>query len=435
MFDSKETKSSPGLLGAFRKVSRLFHVGKINPGDLVGMAVKAMEDSKMKLGKGQCPIVPDEYCITLAGDNYDVFASMIDNLQEQIASQLRAYASDAGLELNKNRVVVLISRMPSSRKGYARAEALFSCDTDLSVLQMTDPLDDISIHLDGDDRTMLFGQLSQRETWKDNYGLNSNIDKSRLEEIVKLIDAGLMEDASVLLDQLQEQNSGHNGLWILHDYISVVNGDESALKRLKSRNLLVKDDPLLSASLAIMLLEKGDLESALWEIMEALNNNLGHPVLLFVLAQAYHEMDLSNLSGEIMRQLNINDAQNPEALDLMRRFLPYRSAPDKKSHTTGKYYKIKLYDPDSKNQKLLIETRKTKILLGRKGGNINPDVEIEDDMVSSPHCQIVNNDGIFYLIDSNSRNGVFVRGERIQTKQLVNGDVFKLGNTRLVFEL
>jgi hypothetical protein len=420
-----------------RRVSRLFRIRKIKPGDLLEMAIQALEDSKVTLRRGQAPVAPDHYCLSLPGESFDEFTALKDTLEKRIADQLRAYAADAGYILHKNHVKVLLIRMPSSRRGYVHAETFFSPDTDLKNLTPDEPADMIRIHYDGDSKTMVFGSLNCRQSWKDNYMLSSEKDLDDLHEIVRFIDAGACDEAGDLLEKLLAVNPSHNGLWILNDYIHYRKGDSAALDRLQSRTLLVKDDPLLSSALAIMMLEKGNPESALWETLESLNTHPDHPLPALVLAQTYHELDLPVLAAERMRHINLQESIDPEIPDLMRRYITRptgRAEPEKRS---SRFFKLLYHEStpaDGMEKRELIDTRKTKVIIGRDGGSAHPDIALNDNRVSSIHCQIVYSKGLFYIIDCNSRNGVYVNGKKSVTYQLKSGDVIRLGDTKLVFE-
>ncbi|MCR5830502.1 MAG: FHA domain-containing protein [Lachnospiraceae bacterium] len=58
-----------------------------------------------------------------------------------------------------------------------------------------------------------------------------------------------------------------------------------------------------------------------------------------------------------------------------------------------------------------------------------------DKSISGQHCKISLRDGMFFITDSGSSNGTFVNNERIfGEKQILNGDIIKLGQTTLRFE-
>lgn len=69
---------------------------------------------------------------------------------------------------------------------------------------------------------------------------------------------------------------------------------------------------------------------------------------------------------------------------------------------------------------------KSGFVIGRSKGNLI----IEDERVSSIHAEIqVNNQGEFFLVDKDSRNGIKVQGKKITKLLLGPGVIFQVGNT------
>jgi len=60
---------------------------------------------------------------------------------------------------------------------------------------------------------------------------------------------------------------------------------------------------------------------------------------------------------------------------------------------------------------------------------------LDDDLVSWNHCSIINLNGNISLRDNNSRNGVFVDGERVEYCDLNVGSNIQIGDTVLKLEL
>ena len=77
-----------------------------------------------------------------------------------------------------------------------------------------------------------------------------------------------------------------------------------------------------------------------------------------------------------------------------------------------------------RGQVLALEKDRTSI--GRDARN---DIAINDDIVSSFHAAIVNDQGHFYLEDAGSKNGTFLNGVRMERAELKDGDVFHLCQT------
>jgi len=71
------------------------------------------------------------------------------------------------------------------------------------------------------------------------------------------------------------------------------------------------------------------------------------------------------------------------------------------------------------------------VTIGRSPSN---DICIPDSKMSRIHCQIEIVDGVCTITDLNSTNGTFVGGERVQEKELSEGDRITFGLTRLRFE-
>ncbi|MGD9613041.1 MAG: FHA domain-containing protein [Kiritimatiellia bacterium] len=69
------------------------------------------------------------------------------------------------------------------------------------------------------------------------------------------------------------------------------------------------------------------------------------------------------------------------------------------------------------------------------GRSREADIPLLDDKVSRVHCGIRLSDGVFYLKDLKSRNGVFLNGQRVEdTAKLKPGDRIQIGSTLFVFE-
>ncbi len=60
---------------------------------------------------------------------------------------------------------------------------------------------------------------------------------------------------------------------------------------------------------------------------------------------------------------------------------------------------------------------------------------LDDDLVSWNHCRVINLNGNISLRDNNSRNGVFVDGERVEYCDLNVGSNIQIGDTVLKLEL
>ncbi|MDR1347190.1 MAG: FHA domain-containing protein [Prevotellaceae bacterium] len=69
------------------------------------------------------------------------------------------------------------------------------------------------------------------------------------------------------------------------------------------------------------------------------------------------------------------------------------------------------------------------VTIGRSSAN---DVKINDPYVGQHHCQVIEDNGNFRLIDLNSKNGTYVNGIKIKGEvMLYSTDIIKIGNTVL----
>lgn len=74
------------------------------------------------------------------------------------------------------------------------------------------------------------------------------------------------------------------------------------------------------------------------------------------------------------------------------------------------------------------------VTIGRSSSN---EVKIEDPLVSRVHCQVIQDDyGNFKLVDTNSKNGIYVNGvkQRHREIRLNPSDVVRIGNTTLPWQ-
>ena len=85
----------------------------------------------------------------------------------------------------------------------------------------------------------------------------------------------------------------------------------------------------------------------------------------------------------------------------------------------------------AENDEIFVIT-KPLVLLGRVP-NV-ADIVVQDDKASRHHAAIAHQDGHFVLYDMDSTNGTYVDDERITKVELEDGDVFRIGATRLMFK-
>ena len=76
--------------------------------------------------------------------------------------------------------------------------------------------------------------------------------------------------------------------------------------------------------------------------------------------------------------------------------------------------------------------RNGRTTIGHDSSNL---IVLGDDLISSKHAAITFDNENYRIEDRNSKNGVFVNGEKIKEKKsLVDGSVIKIGSTILKFE-
>lgn len=74
--------------------------------------------------------------------------------------------------------------------------------------------------------------------------------------------------------------------------------------------------------------------------------------------------------------------------------------------------------------------KKKETLLGRDP-NIN--IFLDDITVSRKHAKIIKERKKYFLIDTNSLNGSYLNGKRIENEELKNGDEIQIGKFVLIF--
>jgi len=74
---------------------------------------------------------------------------------------------------------------------------------------------------------------------------------------------------------------------------------------------------------------------------------------------------------------------------------------------------------------------KEEFVIGR--GSKSADLPIKDGNISRRHAAVVFQNGAFYIKDLGSTNGIEFRGQRIDGKQIEEGDVFLLCDHEIRF--
>lgn len=76
--------------------------------------------------------------------------------------------------------------------------------------------------------------------------------------------------------------------------------------------------------------------------------------------------------------------------------------------------------------------RKGRTTIGHDCGNL---IVLGDELISNKHASIIFKEEDYWIEDRNSKNGVFVNGDKIsRPERLTNGSVIKMGSTILRFE-
>ncbi len=90
-----------------------------------------------------------------------------------------------------------------------------------------------------------------------------------------------------------------------------------------------------------------------------------------------------------------------------------------------------VYD-DKNNPKYYFLGQRTSVV----GRSESIPIQVVDDKVSRKHLQLLYDKeaNLFYAVDMESRNGVFINGQKINDRaKLKDGDIIKIGKTNLMF--
>lgn len=78
-----------------------------------------------------------------------------------------------------------------------------------------------------------------------------------------------------------------------------------------------------------------------------------------------------------------------------------------------------------------VPVTKDRFVIGR--GKQSSDLTLKDPNVSRQHAMIEFQNGVYFMVDMGSTNGVEYNGQRIARKQIAEGDVFRICDHDLVF--
>jgi pSer/pThr/pTyr-binding forkhead associated (FHA) protein len=74
---------------------------------------------------------------------------------------------------------------------------------------------------------------------------------------------------------------------------------------------------------------------------------------------------------------------------------------------------------------------KDRFVIGR--GKQSSDLTLKDPNVSRQHAMVEFQNGVYFMVDMGSTNGVAINGQRIARKQIAEGDVFRICDHDLQF--
>jgi pSer/pThr/pTyr-binding forkhead associated (FHA) protein len=74
---------------------------------------------------------------------------------------------------------------------------------------------------------------------------------------------------------------------------------------------------------------------------------------------------------------------------------------------------------------------KDRFVIGR--GKQSSDLTLKDPNVSRQHAMIEYQNGVYFMVDMGSTNGVAINGQRIARKQIAEGDIFRICDHDLQF--
>ena len=175
----------------------------------------------------------------------------------------------------------------------------------------------------------------------------------------------------------------------------------------------------------------------------SLEDDLAHGVL----ARARHERytlvarprveliaDESVRRGEIRVAANVVDERGSRMRD---------TGPQIASSDTMVFDRPTAASPDSARRAyLLVSTRGSRPVQFDLGGPVigvgrasDNDVIVDDPMVSRHHCQLKLEHGAYSFTDLGSRNGSTVNGQQVSTVALGPGDVIRVGDTEIEFQV
>jgi pSer/pThr/pTyr-binding forkhead associated (FHA) protein len=78
-----------------------------------------------------------------------------------------------------------------------------------------------------------------------------------------------------------------------------------------------------------------------------------------------------------------------------------------------------------------VQVSKDRFVIGR--GKQSSDLTLKDPNVSRQHAMIEFQNGVYFMVDMGSTNGVEYNGQRVARKQIAEGDVYRICDHELFF--
>lgn len=112
-------------------------------------------------------------------------------------------------------------------------------------------------------------------------------------------------------------------------------------------------------------------------------------------------------------------------------WVPYEQRSSYRVSSQYQGAKYKLYVSKDETMMSVEHLLKDKVLVGRSH---NCDIKIDQTSVSGKHFQLVKAAGGYVVEDLGSTNGTFVNGDRVERKELANGDVIEVGRYAMKYK-
>ena len=132
------------------------------------------------------------------------------------------------------------------------------------------------------------------------------------------------------------------------------------------------------------------------------------------------------VNGKAVREQDLHDGDTLQIGKFPFRFVAGRT------RTTGRFPPAPGASLAVEDAPLPIPIERRVVLIGRRG---TADIPLLEESVSTAHAVIFERDGKRYLRDLGSRTGTFINGRKIHQEELRGGDVIRIGETELRYQL